>query len=230
MAQITQAPSPLALSGVVGNPFGLVLNITATDSENNPIPWADLTGWTVQLGGYAQSQVPTISSPESGQLSLQWTAAQTLALSGVASTWSLSVTISGYGPLTILAGSLQMTSGTQPGSGTNSGSATLAVAVGATTVAVTVYTSSGGAVALVTAGGGTITIGGGPANPTVKVTPDTFDAYGAAATAQSNAESFATSAVGVETSRAETAEGLKLAKASNLSDLADEPTAITNLA
>ena len=39
-----------------------------------------------------------------------------------------------------------------------------------------------------------------------------FDAYGAAATAQSNAESFATSAVATETSRAETAEGLLVPK------------------
>jgi hypothetical protein len=57
-----------------------------------------------------------------------------------------------------------------------------------------------------------------------------YDAAGAAATAQSNAESFATSAVATETSRAETAEGLALAKASNLSDVTTRQTALNNLA
>lgn len=55
------------------------------------------------------------------------------------------------------------------------------------------------------------------------------DTSGAAATAQSNAETFATAAVATETSRAETAEGLKLAKASNLSDVASVATARSNL-
>ncbi len=48
--------------------------------------------------------------------------------------------------------------------------------------------SGGGAVALVTAGDATITVGGTGTNPTVKVTSGTFDAAGAAGTAQSNAE------------------------------------------
>ena len=56
-----------------------------------------------------------------------------------------------------------------------------------------------------------------------------YDAGGAAAAAQSAAESFATSAVGTETSRAETAEALAALKASNLSDLASASTARTNL-
>jgi len=51
------------------------------------------------------------------------------------------------------------------------------------------------------------------------------DASGAAATAQSTAESFATSAVGTETSRAETAEGLLAPKASPA--LTGTPTAPT---
>jgi hypothetical protein len=51
------------------------------------------------------------------------------------------------------------------------------------------------------------------------------DASGAAATAQSTAESFATSAVGTETSRAETAEGLLAPKASPA--LTGVPTAPT---
>ena len=61
-------------------------------------------------------------------------------------------------------------------------------------------------VASVTAGNGTITVGGTDTAPTIEVTADTYDAYGAASTAQTAAESFATSAVATETSRAETAE------------------------
>jgi hypothetical protein len=55
------------------------------------------------------------------------------------------------------------------------------------------------------------------------------DASGAAAAAQSSAQSFATSAVATETSRAETAEALSAQKSANLSDLASASTARTNL-
>jgi hypothetical protein len=56
-----------------------------------------------------------------------------------------------------------------------------------------------------------------------------YDSSGAASTAQSTAEGFATSAVGTETTRAETAEGAALQKSSNLSDLGSASTARTNL-
>lgn len=56
-----------------------------------------------------------------------------------------------------------------------------------------------------------------------------FDAAGAAATAQATAETFTTSAVGVETTRAEAAEATKLTAASNLSDIANAATARSNL-
>jgi trimeric autotransporter adhesin len=56
-----------------------------------------------------------------------------------------------------------------------------------------------------------------------------FDTSGAAAAAQSAAQSFATSSVATETTRAEAAEGLALAKAQNLADLASAGTARANL-
>ena len=56
-----------------------------------------------------------------------------------------------------------------------------------------------------------------------------YDASGAAATAQSNAQAFATSAVATETTRAEAAEALALQKSNNLSDVASATTARTNL-
>ena len=56
-----------------------------------------------------------------------------------------------------------------------------------------------------------------------------YDAYGAATAAQSTAESFATSVVGTETARAETAEAAALQKSNNLSDLTSASTARTSL-
>ncbi len=56
-----------------------------------------------------------------------------------------------------------------------------------------------------------------------------YDDFGAATTAQSNAETFATSAVGTETLRAETGEAAALQKSNNLSDLTSATTARTNL-
>ncbi len=69
--------------------------------------------------------------------------------------------------------------------------------------------------AVASGGGGAVTSVNGKAGVVVLSYSDVgADAAGAAATAQSNAESFATSAVGVETSRAEVAEALLAPKAS----------------
>lgn len=93
-----------------------------------------------------------------------------------------------------------------------------------------VKAGTGGAASAATAGADYVAPTGSGATLTgITAAQVGADASGAAATAQSNAETFATSAVGTETTRAETAEALALAKASNLSDLASASTARTNL-
>lgn len=78
----------------------------------------------------------------------------------------------------------------------------------------------GDAVASVTAGDGTVTVGGTDNDPTVKVTPGTFDTFGSATTALSSAESYTdgkistevtarNAAIAVETARAEGVEAAK---------------------
>jgi hypothetical protein len=64
---------------------------------------------------------------------------------------------------------------------------------------------------------------GTPAAPTAASVG--ADPAGSAATAQANAETFATNAVAVETARAEAAEATKLTAADNLSDLTDNAAA-----
>ena len=79
-------------------------------------------------------------------------------------------------------------------------------------------------------GGGSVDSVNGETGVVVLTAADVgADASGAAATAQSNAESFATAAVATETSRAEAAEATKLSAANNLSDVASPATAFANI-
>jgi hypothetical protein len=91
----------------------------------------------------------------------------------------------------------------------------------------------GGAVDSVTAGDSTITIGGTSTDPTVKVTPGTFDAAGAAAaalvTAEAHADSGDASTLAAAKTYADTGDALALKKASDLSDLHSASSARSNL-
>lgn len=213
MASITQAPTQLNLSGVSGNPFSLVVDATFTDANNNPIPWADITNATVVVNRRLtprSDMTPTITSPQSGQWSIEWTATQMAALYALSPCdWVLSCEVSGAGPFALLAGTLAAGDPTTPGSATTS-TASLSVAVGTSTATVSVQMGGVAGVTTLSAADSTITVGGTASAPTVKVTAGTFDASGAAATAQTNAEGYADSQVSAETSRAEAAEAQRI--------------------
>lgn len=142
MASIVQAPAPLELAGVAGSPFGVVLNVSLTDSLGHAIPWSAVSSPVVVVdvasGPLDPSLYPAVTSPGTGQWTLNWTAAQTALLAeySVAS-WSLSATINGSGPLALLAGSVNFDPSTAPGAG-SSLTASLAVQVGTATAAVAV--------------------------------------------------------------------------------------------
>lgn len=89
--------------------------------------------------------------------------------------------------------------------------------------------TSGGTVTSVTAGDATITIGGSSTDPTVAVTAGTFDAAGAAATAQTNAEAYTDGAIAGEVTRADgayatAAQGAEADSAVQPADLATVAT------
>lgn len=91
--------------------------------------------------------------------------------------------------------------------------------------------SGDGGVNAITAADSTITVDAtDPTTPTIKVTAGHFDAAGAAATAQTNAEAHADSVAATAQSTAETyADTNKLAKSQNLADLTDASAARLNL-
>lgn len=78
-------------------------------------------------------------------------------------------------------------------------------------------------------GGSVVSVNGQTGVVTLTAAEVGADASGAATTAQGIAETFATGAVATETTRAEAAEALKLAKSANLSDVASPSTSLTNL-
>ena len=152
MAYIVQAPAPLNLQGVQGDPFIVTLDITLTNADNESIPWSDVTSITPIVTGVPpyftsiiplEEAVPNVST-STNVVILEWTANQTALFAGLQSTnWSLSSTISGTGPLTLLAGSIAMTPSTVPGS-SNSTTADLSVLVGTATASVAVTVGGGG--------------------------------------------------------------------------------------
>lgn len=148
MPIIAQQPTRLDLIGVAGDPFSLLITFTITDEADNPVPWADVTDPSVTIIGPFQrntpAAAPTITSPETGQLLLSWSAAQTPSISQQ-NKWALSVTISGQGPCAVVAGLISMFPDTTAGT-SGSTSADLSVLLGTATVAVAVTLGGGGVV------------------------------------------------------------------------------------
>ena len=85
MAIITQRPAELDILAIAGTPFTLTVNVTATDSDDNPVPWDDFTDPSVVIqnatGGDGPAQsIPTVTSPEDNVISVVWSGAQTSIL------------------------------------------------------------------------------------------------------------------------------------------------------
>lgn len=224
MATIHISPAPLNLSGVAGDPFAVTLTVTAKTETGATIPWATLTDPVVVVtnrGATDTAAYPTVTSPESGKWLLTWSTAETAAIGRYPSMpWSLSCTIQGSGPNALVAGSISMAASTQPGT-SSSTSASLAVTVGPAEVSVTVTT--GGSAGVTSFNNRT-----GPVEPesgdyTYEMVG--ADEAGSAATAQSNAEEYAT---GLTTAERERAEGVEATKAPFASPaLTGTPTAPT---
>ena len=146
MATLTQSAAPLNLSIVEGSPFSVLLNITATDSSNNPIAWSQLTNFVVAMTNpfrECSAAEPTITFPNSGQALLSWSATETAAIPDSSTSWSLSCTISGTGPVALVGGKISVSSSTSPGTGSST-SANLAISVGTNTVTLSVSTGAPG--------------------------------------------------------------------------------------
>ena len=141
MASIVQGPAQLTLTGVAGDPFTLTLDVTVTDANGNTIPWSSVTNATAEVvkgTRVVSTMAPTLTSPSSGVWQLAWTAAQTTTMSQTgALAWNLSATISGTGPLALVAGSIVFNPATQPNTST-AAVANLAVSVGTASATVTV--------------------------------------------------------------------------------------------
>ena len=151
MTSITQQPAPLSVKAVAGDPFALLLKFTLTDPTGATIPWSSVSAPVVTIVDEYQNPItgvlPTVASPATGQFLLSWTAPQTTLLNAQHWVfWGFAVTIGGVGPLALLAGQINMTPNTQPGSPSNfpsSTTATVAVDVGTTTATIAVTTSGG---------------------------------------------------------------------------------------
>lgn len=179
MASIKQAPAALDITGVSGSPLSVTLNVTATDDVGDLIPWGNLTGWT-----FNAEHAPSVSSPESGVLVLAWDTDATALIAATGEQYWLGVTVSGNGPLAVLAGKLAANPPSEPGTGTSS-TVPLSVQVGTATVALSIALAGGGGVTQLLAGAGvdldpsdgfgvvTITVPGGAGltlNPTAVMT------------------------------------------------------------
>lgn len=219
MAAINQGGGELDIVAVAGDPLDLTFTVTLKDKTGATIPWATVstaTAHVVVRGTPIAGATPSLTSPSSGQWQLSWTAAETTAASGYSSlSWYLQASISGFGPLTLVAGSLTMRTPSTPAQATGSTDATLTVTVGDATVTLAV-TVGGASVASVNGKAGTVVL---------HAATVTADAAGSASTAQSNAETFAAAAVATETSRAEAVEALLAPLASPV--LTGTPTAPT---
>lgn len=143
MPEVTQAPAQLDLLGVRGDPFELVLNVSVTNANGNPVAWSQVTALTAYVAGvsdYSPQAVPlpvllpTVASTSSGVVTVSWGGNVTQQFDAYADVrWSLSATISGVGPYALLAGSAGMVPSTTPGASTGT-TASLEVSVGAATV------------------------------------------------------------------------------------------------
>lgn len=145
MTTITQKATTLNIDGVSGDPFGQFLDLTIHDSSGDIVPWVDVTDPVITVTdqfGNPIDALPTLTSPDDYQWFIEWTADQTPTFL-IPARWALSATISGRGPLTLVAGSVFMQPNTAPGQATQT-TANLSVDVGTGSVAIAVTLSGPG--------------------------------------------------------------------------------------
>jgi hypothetical protein len=109
---ITQAPSQVDIYAVAGNPFDLLVNFESiTDAYGALTPWSNVTDMSVSVftrsGVALTSATPTLTNEGDYQELVSWSAGQT-SLMGCECTWAFSFVLNGTGPLTILAGLIEM--------------------------------------------------------------------------------------------------------------------------
>ena len=153
MAIITQKPAELDILAVAGTPFTLTVNVTATDSNDNPVPWTDFTNPSVVIAGVTGAgptqSIPTVTVPSDNVVQVVWSGAQTSILLNGQYTWALQIDVDASGPFSLVAGNLQMGNPTTPGVAT-SATADITVLVGTATANLDLTLDGGG-------GGGSIT-------------------------------------------------------------------------
>lgn len=205
MPTLSQAPGYLAVDGVAGFPFSVLLTFVLTDAAGNAVNWDVVSDPAVivndqYLNGLPDA-IPTVTSPQSGQIEVVWSGEQSALVGLSAARWAFSISISGV-PCDVLAGPLSFGDPTEGGRSFSS-STTVNVEVG--TVAVTVTAALGAS-----AVSGVASFNG----RTGVVEPETgdytaemvgADPAGSAATALTAAETFATTAAASAQANAEAA-------------------------
>lgn len=158
MATISQQPASLALTGVIGSPFSLLVNFVSFTGTGGSVSWASVTSPVVivtdQYGNNVPSGSPSIDNPpDDYTLLIGWTAQQTAIISNAQGTrWALQITVNDVGPETILAGSLTFVAPTWPGASTST-TAALSVTAGTSTANIEVSAATANPVILNLDGG-----------------------------------------------------------------------------
>lgn len=208
MADVIQLPSPLNLRGVSGSPFSVTLDITAVDENDDAVAWSIFSNAVGIISPANDALVPTVTSPETGQLLVTWTGDQTaLMADGGPYSWALEVQVGTLGVYSLVAGSLVMVLPTQPGESVDGGTS-LQVDIGTFVITLDIVLAGGaGGLQTVTTPDGTITATVSPdgTNVALEVTPGTFDADGAAAAAQAAAIAAAAADATTKANGAQTA-------------------------
>lgn len=205
MASVSQLPAEFNIEGAGGAPFSLVVNIAATDSDDNPVAFSDPAAVvTGQDNAAFAAGLPTATQTDDA-VQILWDADATTAImnAGRVFGWALGLTLD-EDSHPIIAGTLQMFEPTKPGVST-SGAVTAVVQVGTMTVNVSLTVAGGGSGG--GSGDGTITSVNGQEGPVV--TLGAADVGADAAGAASAALTSALAAVASEATRATTAEGTK---------------------
>lgn len=185
MATINQQPAALMLTGVISNPFNLLIDFTSiTNAVGASVAWSAITSPTAivtdQYGNSVAGSGPTVTSPNSFQLLIAWTAAQTVTISNAQGTrWAIEVTVSGTGPSSILGGLITFVPASYPSASTST-TAALSVSVGTTNASVAVSLGGASGITNLTSADGSISLAPSGSGPLVDLSVTHIDGGNAA--------------------------------------------------